>query len=250
MYEVENFNIRNTNISVSDPYAPNKYLKLVDLGTEYTAELKEDISSGKFEKAIVGGYLTINGHVYYFAHPNYWLNTGDTACTTNHMAVVPAGILGTGIMNSSHTTDGAYVNSYMRSSSGGLNTVADIIKNDFGSDNILSHRSYLGDGAQNGKQTSVDWYNSDVELMNEAMLLGSQIMSSANDGTGDMKIGTADKTQLKLFAERPDLIAIREKYWLRDIGSNKRFVYIDDDGCVYFYPAANSYGIRPVFGIC
>ena len=120
---------------------PNRRLEIVDLGTAYTTELKEDISSGAFKKAVTGGKLTINSHVYYFAHPDYWLHTGDTECTTHHMAVVPGGnLVGNHKMNSANTTAGAYVGSDLYTGNNdntGLADIKAIIKADFGAANIL-----------------------------------------------------------------------------------------------------------------
>ena len=116
---------------------------MIDLGTAYTDELKEDIGTGAFKKAVVGGYLTLNGHRYYFAHPDYWLHCGNTECTTHHMLVVPSMPLAVGQMNDSSDTTGAYIGSKMKGSSGALKTAADIIRADFGSANILMHRQYF-----------------------------------------------------------------------------------------------------------
>ena len=156
-----------TALQTAIPEVPGKQLKLVDLGTEYTKELKEDIYSGTFEKAVVGGYLTLNDHVYIFAHADYWLHKGDTECTDHHMLIVPADSLGQGAMNLSSTTTGGYVNSDMRAGhddttdpenpvhvDGALQSVIDIIKNDFGADNLLSHKLFLTNAVTNGAASS------------------------------------------------------------------------------------------------
>lgn len=223
-------------------------LKLVDLGTSYTAELKADISSGKFEKAVVGGYLTINSHVYYFAHPDYWLHCGDTECTTHHMVVVPASNLISGKMNSSNVTTGGYVGSDLKTgnnSNTALATLKNTIKTDFGSSNILTHRELFTNAVTDGKASGWAWYDSDIDLMNEAMVYGTNAWSSAPG----YEVGI-DKSQLKLFAERPDLITNRANWWLRSVGSATNFAYVNGNGFAGSYGASDSLGLRPAFAIC
>ena len=248
MANAYNFNVGGVTVPLADKYAANRRLELVNLGTSYTAELKADISSGKFEKAIVGGYLTINGHVYYFAHPNYWLNTGDTACTTNHMLVVPAGYLSIGQMNSTNITTQAYMGSDMKTGNNdntALAAAANIIKTDFGAGNILTHRELFANSTTDGKSNSWAWYDSDIDLMNESMVYGHNAWASApNFETG------IDKSQLKLFSERPDLITIRALWWLRGVASSADFAGVDFVGVASVTGASYSYGVRPAFAIC
>lgn len=229
----------------------NSYLRITDLGTEYTAELKNDISSGKFEKAVVGGKLTINGHVYYFAHPDYWLHTGDTECTTHHMVVVPAGNLAEGKMNNSDTTSSGYVGSLMRSSSGALETAKAIIKADFGASNILTHREFLTNAVSSANVVTGDaWYDSDIDLMNEQMVYGGMIFTQCINGTAWPRRYTINKSQLKLFAERPDLITTRSTWWLRDVTNSTGFANVSGAGYADFLNASLVFGVRPAFGIC
>ena len=225
-----------------------RQLPLVDLGTEYTAELKADISAGKFEKAVVGGFLTINGHVYYLAHPDYWLHTGDTECTTHHMLVIPARNIGTGKMNNSNITTGAYAGSDMKTgnnSNTALATAAAQIKADFGAANILTHRELFANAVTDGKASGWAWADSDVDLMNEVMVYGCNVWAShPGYETG------IDKCQLKLFQERPDLITTRAAWWLRSVVSASDFAYVDRRGHALYTDASTALGVRPAFAIC
>lgn len=257
MADAKQFNIGGQTIKLKDEEAREMidnintgYLRIKDLGTSYTAELKEDISSGTFKKAVVGGKLTINSHVYYLAHPNYWLHTGDTACETNHMLVVPAGNLASGVMNDSHVTTGAYVGSKMKGENGALKTAADIIKADFGAANILTHREYFANAVSNGKQSAGAWYDSDIDLMNEEMVYGCPIFTPACDGTTVPCNYTVDKSQIELFQKRPDLITTRADWWLRDVVSGTCFALVSDYGGAYRTAAGLSHGVRPAFAIC
>lgn len=228
-------------------------LPSIDLGTSYTAELKQDISSGKFEKAVVGGYLTINGHVYDFAHPDYWLNTGDTQCTTHHMLVVPRGCLVSGPMNSTNITTGAYVGSDFYTGNNSNTALADIkaiIKADFGEANILTHRELLANTVDaSGNASNFAWYVSDIDLMNEQMVYGGPCGAKPASSSIDFNMGI-DKSQLKLFAERPDLITNRAHWWLRSVVSATCFAFVGGDGDADYAGAGGSYGIRPAFAIC
>ena len=227
--------------------ATGRQLPLINLGTSYTAELKADISSGKFEKAVVGGYLTINGHVYYLAHPDYWLHTGDTECTTHHMVVIPAESIGTGKMNNTNITTGGYIGSDMKTgnnSNTALATARAQIIADFGAANILTHRELLTNAVTDGKASSWDWVNSDVDLMNEVMVYGCNVWTShPGFETG------IDKCQLKLFQERPDLITTRTYWWLRSVVSAVSFAFIYAHGYANHTYASTAFGVRPVFAI-
>ena len=243
-------NLTDSGKKASDFVTPSemgRQLPLVNLGTEYTAELKADISSGKFEKAVVGGYLTINGHVYYFAHPDYWLHTGNPECTTHHMLVVPAGNIGTGKMNDTNITTGAYAGSDMKTgnnSNTALATARAQIIADFGASNILTHRELFANTVTDGITSDWAWVNSDIDLMNEVMVYGCNVWaSSPGYETG------IDKCQIKLFQERPDLITTRASYWLRSVVSASYFAVARDYGHGGNHAASNVVGVRPVFAI-
>ena len=231
-----------------------KYLDLTDLGTAYTAELKADISSGKFEKVKVGGYLTINGHVYYIAHLDYWLHCGDTECTTHHAVVVPASSsLVSGKMNNSNVVTGAYAGSDFKTGANSNTALADIkaiIQADFGSANILTHREIFANAVDgNGASSGWAWVDSDIDLMNETMVYGHCVCSKPGTYGHLYEVGI-DKTQLELFAKRPDLITTRGNWWLRDVVTSAGFAFVSDDGRASNYSASGSYGIRPAFAIC
>ena len=243
--------------------AVGRYLPLTSLGTFasgsdfqswYTSSgLKADISSGAFQKALVGCEVTINGHAYYFAHPDYWLHTGDTECTTHHMLVVPAGNLSSGQMNSANITTGAYIGSDMYTGNNGNTALADakaIIRADFGAANILTHRENFPNAATDGYESAGTWYDSDIDLMTERMVYGCDIYHNSVAGTITAYRYSIDKSQLKLFAERPDLISTRSSWWLRDVANNSNFASIYSFGMPSRNGANASFGVRPAFAIC
>lgn len=223
-------------------------LPIIDLGTEYTAELKADIQAGTFKKAVVGGKLTINGHVYYFAHPDYWLHTGDTECTQHHMVVVPEAAITKGKLNSTNTTTGGYLGCDLRTGNNGNTALAIAraqIKTDFGNANILTHRGLFTDAVADGKASNWAWADSDIDLMNEVMVYGCNAWASQPG----FEIGI-DKCQLKLFQERPDIITTREYWWLRSINSATVFTSVNNDGSVGANYPSSTFDIRPAFAIC
>jgi len=231
-----------------------KYLDLTDLGTSYSADLKADIFSGKFEKVKVGGYLTINGHVYYIAHLDYWLHTGDTECTTHHAVVVPASSsLISGKMNNGNVVTGAYAGSDFKTGANSNTALADIkaiIQADFGSANILTHREIFANAVDgNGASSGWAWVDSDIDLMNETMVYGHCVCSKPGTYGHLYEVGI-DKTQLELFAKRPDLITTRGHWWLRDVVTSTRFANVNGSGGANDSDASSSYGIRPAFAIC
>lgn len=237
------------------PEVPGRQLKLVDLGTEYTEELQEDISTGTFEKALVGGYLTINSHVYLFAHADYFLNTGDTACEDHHMVVIPQNVLVFGQMNLTATAAGGYAGSDMRIGhedttdpqdpvhvDGALQAIIDIIETDFGSSNILVHRENFTNGITGNAASGSAYMDSYIEILSENMAYGRNITGSGILYETGVAVG-----QLQLFAQRPDLLSLRHGYWLRDVASSTSFGVFTDYSRPYTSAANTSYGIRPYF---
>jgi len=173
------------------------------------------------------------------------------------MLVVPAGNLGSEKMNNDNSTAGGYIGSGMKSGTNhddtantALADVAAIIKADFGAANILTHREYFTNAVADGKPSAGAWYDSDIDLMNENMVYGTNIFLPHPDGSTVPNLYTIDKTQIKLFAERPDLITIRANWWLRDVVSAAAFAGVGYDGLAAFHYALRSYGVRPAFAIC
>lgn len=213
-----------------------------DLGTSFTAEQSADIRSGKFDKVRVGGYWTINGRKYWAAHADYRLHCGDTELTTHHMLVFPDKPFYDGVMNDTDITTGGYNGSKMKTS--GLSKALTTVKTDFGAGHILTHRILLTNAVANGVGSGCAWYDSQIDLMNEHMVYGSNAWGGgAQNGynTGN------DKSQLALFQARPDLICNRQNWWLRDVQSATNFCGVAINGDAYLWGASTSIGVRPAF---
>ena len=220
----------------------NSVVMEYSLGTSFTDEQSADIRSGKFEKVHVGGYWTINGRKYWAAHADYRLHCGDTELTTHHMLVIPGKSFYNGVMNNDYYTTGSYYGSKMKTS--GLADALATVKADFGTDHILTHRIILANAVSNGVSSGRAWYDSQIDLMNEKMVYGSNAWGGGAQEGSDTGI---DKSQLALFQARPDLIANGDNWWLRDIQSESCFCAVNKRGNADNWGAADSIGVRPAF---
>jgi hypothetical protein len=111
---------------------------------------------------------------------------------------------------------------------------------------VVNHRKYLSNAVSNGQASAGAWFDSDVELMNEVMAFGSVVNGKGTSGS--YNIGT-EKSQLPLFALRPDLLNIREPWWLRDVCSARDFALLRSPGLAVVFDASSFNGVRPVFSI-
>lgn len=228
-----------------------------NLGTSLTSAQKTAISSGKFTDMYIGDYWVINGVTWRIAAFDYWYRCGDTDLTTHHVVIVPDSALYNAQMHntssgqyesgSANTTEGGYVGSDMYKTN--LEQAKTTIKEAFGEANILTHKEYLTNAVSNGKASAGAWYDSQVDLMNERMTYGNPVHTPANNGTTIPTNYTVDKSQLPLFAFRPDLIANRITYWLRDVVSSAHFAIVYYGGGADCGDASHSLGVRPAFGI-
>ncbi len=211
------------------------------LGNEVTSEQWDRIADGTFRDMYIGDYWTINGTTYLIEAFNYYYRAGNTNLTKNHITLVPAGSLYDHRMNPTNTTEGGYVGSEMYTT--GLDQAKTKIHADFAG-HVLTHERRLSNAVANGQASAAAWFDSDVELMNEMMVYGSVV----NGKGGSYNIGV-EKSQLPLFALRPNLINIRGSWWLRDVCSATGFANIHGTGHANVYGAGSVIGVRPVFSI-
>lgn len=214
------------------------------LGESATEAQYAAIAAGTFDDLYIGDYWTIGGVNYRIAAFDYYLNTGDTACTTHHVVLVPDTSLYDAAMNSTGKSDGGYVGSEMRKRN--LEQAKSTIKTAFGTAHILTKRELLVNAVSNGAPSNFSWFDSDVELMNEVQVYGS-IAWSAHNGNG-RNVGCGS-SQLPLFMFDRTMMNIQNSYWLRDVSSNAVFSMIAVDGVAGFGYATESLGVRPTFCI-
>ena len=236
----------------------NSIFRGKNLGSSVTTAQKTAIANGTFEDMYIGDYWEINSIKWRIAHFDYWLNCGDTQCTTHHVVVVPDSALVNKRMNAKvdnvDTTAGAYVNSEMRTTN--LADAKTIVNAAFGADNILGHREYMQNAVTDGYESAGTWVNADIELMSEIMVYGSNIFHNVKCGTALPSLYTVNKTQLALFRLDPSYIICKNvaqtdlsAWWLRDVISATDFALIHPYGGANYYGASNSNGVRPAFGI-
>lgn len=235
--------------------AHNSTYRGTNLGSALTDTQAAAIKAGTFDNLFVGDYWTIGGVTYRIAAFDYYLGTGDTACNTHHVVIVPDVPLYSAKMNETDTTAGAYVGSEMYTTN--LSQAKTTITAAFGSAHLLTHRNYLQNACTNGVPTGAAWFGSTVELMTEQNVYGNQIMGPLPSG-GTITPWAAngnhnfiiDKSQFPLFAFRPDLISNRNWFWLRTVVSTAQFAYIDSSGLATCGDAGEARGVRPAFSIC
>lgn len=217
------------------------------LGHHVTDEQWAAIKAGTFEGLYIGDYWTINGVDYVVAAFNYYLNCGDTACTVNHVTIVPRKNLYTYVMNDTDVVTGAYVGSKMFAS--GLNTAKTTIANDFGSAHVLTIRQYFQNSVNGYYENNGAWYDASVYLMNEINVYGGYVFKNFLHGTYWAAIYSIDNSQYPVFAFDKTMIHTRQDYWLRDVANSGSFALVGGSGGCTADIASLSYGVRPAFNI-
>lgn len=220
------------------------------LGNTYTAAQKAQVQAGTFDDLFMGDYWAINNINWRIAHFDYYLNTGDTATTKHHLVIVPDTPLTISYMNSTNITTGAYVGSYMftttllQDGTEASDSVFGKIKAAFGESNLLSIRQLFANAVDsNGNVSGWTWYSTRCFLMNQCMVYGHKAWANGNNDGYNVGI---DKTQLALFAHNPTSINTRQTYWLRDVRSSASFANVVNNGRADAYGASDVVGVRPV----
>ena len=234
--------------------AHNAIYRGKSLGSTVTTAQYAAIKAGTFDDLYIGDYWTIGGVNYRIAAFDYYLNSGDTNCTTHHVVIVPDTCLYNAQMHNTssggwesgaaNTTAGGYVGSDMYKSN--LEQAKTTIKSAF-SGHVLKHRIYLTNAVANGRASGGAWCDSEVDLMCEQMVYGSGIFSPVSDGSNVPANYRVEKSQLPLFQHEPSRICNRATWWLRDVITASYFAFVDDYGNASFTDASNSFGVRPVF---
>lgn len=236
--------------------AHNAIYRGKSLGSTVTTAQYAAIKAGTFDDLYIGDYWTIGGVNYRIAAFDYYLNSGDTNCTTHHVVIVPDTCLYNAQMHNTssggwesgaaNTTAGGYVGSDMYKSN--LEQAKTTIKSAF-SGHVLKHRIYLTNAVANGRASVGAWCDSEVDLMCEQMVYGSGIFSPVSDGSNVPTNYRVEKSQLPLFQHEPSRICNRATWWLRDVITASYFADVNGSGNAYYGNASNSFGVRPAFCI-
>lgn len=236
--------------------AHNAIYRGKSLGSTVTTAQYAAIKAGTFDDLYIGDYWTIGGVNYRIAAFDYYLNSGDTNCTTHHVVIVPDTCLYNAQMHNTssddwesgaaNTTAGGYVGSDMYKSN--LEQAKTTIKSAF-SGHVLKHRIYLTNAVANGRASGGAWCDSEVDLMCEQMVYGSGIFSPVSDGSNVSANYRVEKSQLPLFQHEPSRICNRATWWLRDVITASHFACVTSYGLAYYTNASPSHGVRPAFCI-
>lgn len=236
--------------------AHNAIYRGKSLGSTVTTAQYAAIKAGTFDDLYIGDYWTIGGVNYRIAAFDYYLNSGDTSCTTHHVVIVPDTCLYDAQMHNTssggyeggaaNTTTGGYVGSDMYKSN--LEQAKTTIKSAF-SGHVLKHRIYLTNAVANGRASGGAWCDSEVDLMCEQMVYGSGIFSPVSDGSNVPANYRVEKSQLPLFQHEPSRICNRATWWLRDVITASHFAFVDVSGYAGCGDASLSLGVRPAFCI-
>lgn len=236
--------------------AHNAIYRGKSLGSTVTTAQYAAIKAGTFDDLYIGDYWTIGGVNYRIAAFDYYLNSGDTNCTTHHVVIVPDTCLYNAQMHNTssgsyeggaaNTAAGGYVGSDMYKSN--LEQAKTTIKSAF-SGHVLKHRIYLTNAVANGRASDGAWCDSEVDLMCEQMVYGSGIFSPVSDGSNVPANYRVEKSQLPLFQHEPSRICNRATWWLRDVITASAFALVDGHGSAYYNGASGSLGVRPAFCI-
>lgn len=220
-----------------------------NLGSAVTAAQKAAIVDGSFKDLFVGDYWIISGITWRIVDINYWMNSGDTAFTANHLVIMPDSPLYNAQMNATNITTGGYPGSAMRTAN--LVSAKETITAAFPSGLVKTKRNYFANAVTNGKPSAGAWYDSDIDLPNEINMYGSYIFAVGNDGTTIPALYTIDKQQFAAFAIKPVLVNPNRSYsqWLRDPVSATIFALVVYYGHATNGSASSSYGVRPCFAI-
>lgn len=240
----------------SNAGAHNAIYRGKSLGSTVTTAQYAAIKAGTFDDLYIGDYWTIGGVNYRIAAFDYYLNSGDTNCTTHHVVIVPDTCLYNAQMHNTssggwesgaaNTTAGGYVGSDMYKSN--LEQAKTTIKSAF-SGHVLKHRIYLTNAVANGRASGGAWCDSEVDLMCEQMVYGSGIFSPVSDGSNVPANYRVEKSQLPLFQHEPSRICNRATWWLRDVITASAFAGVGNNGNASYLYASDSRGVRPAFCI-
>ena len=166
-------------------------------------------------------------------------NCGDSVSIGNNMCLVPDSALYSASMNPTNTTEGAYVNSEMRTTN--LAQATTKITTDFGSSHVISYRDILANATSNGQASGWAWDDCKVELMSEVMVYGTKVW-----GNSGYEVGCLNE-QFPLFRLNPESIHRRFSYWLRSVRPSTTFAFVNYDGNATTGNASRSNGVRPFF---
>ena len=163
------------------------------------------------------------------------------AVTSHHVVMVPRKSLYIQKMHDPEASDAdtvGYANTDMYKT--GLEQAKTIIKSAFNG-HVLTHATYLVTMInEDGSAKSHNYFKSEVDLMNEIMVIGCKVLSTR-------ETQLYEKTQLSLFRLSPKDMLFDTPYWLCDRASNTTFCIINPYLVTKSGLFGNGRGVRPYF---
>ena len=248
--------------------AHNGIYRGINLLDTYTIEqLHTMVAAGDFSDIYIGDYIEVTISTSYksdekvrllVAHLDYFLGNGSTECTSHHILFVPEDCFATAAkMNDTNTTENGYKGSNMHTTV--LPTYYTALNGvDALNGHILTHQRYLsstmtsttacGSGRGfTGSTTGCSWTETNLCLMNEAMVYGATSYSSSALDVADAQ------SQLALFRLRPHKkiahlgygSTSRNSWWLASVASSAAFCSCSYVGNTNYGNASIALGVRP-----
>lgn len=227
------------------------------------------ISDGSFSDIYIGDYFTLSGSIenvpcfvkqtgddgtkslvestqtvnydtkFRIAGLDTYLNTGDTAFMQHHAVIVPDGVIGNNRMNSTNTTTGGYVSSFMFVSVLPVyNTHFDVKLNN----HLLSHREILSNNVTGNQASGWAWANVKINLMSEPEVYGSNLWGNKYDAGVNYR-------QFPLFRIASKYICNRNWCWLNAVAGGNDFVTMTSNGNATCNGAGVALAVYPCFCI-
>lgn len=215
------------------------------------------VNAGNFSDIYVGDEIRVNIDSklvrFIVMAIDWYINVGDTPLTSHHLVLVPKDILGVAQMNSTDTTNGAYIGSEMFKTH--LPEFATKISTALDS-HILTWRSLMsnaisttattaGYSGWSGCTSNWAWTDTNCRLLSEVDVYGSSIWGNAWD------VGESNR-QLPGFAMNPELLIKlnpednnRYAWWLCAVTSSAFFACVGGIGNAGGDYASYALGVVP-----
>ena len=233
-------------------------------GKDITADFEsgkfsENVANGSFKDIFPGDFIqkavTVGGTTYsakwIVGDCDYHLHYGDVETTEHHVLAFPDICLGSSYMNSTNTTTGAFLGSYMFNTTR-ANVQAAVV-NAFTNAHLVTIRELLTNtldaSAPNGVLTGLattsnyQWTSTLVNIMGESMVYGRHWGGTSHDQYDNSRIIAA--FQHHPYLKNTDLAGNRMTWWLRDTVSSAGFASVNDGGIATYNGASSVFGVRP-----
>ena len=223
------------------PEMHNQIFRGKNLGSIYTNTQKNAVLTGSFTDLWLGDYWEIGGVRYRIADFNYFMGTGESRVTANHVVIVPDQYIGGLAQYHNAEESPGYFNASIRST---LSSRAASIIFAFSDANILTIPHTLLTGVTNTGGIELTRTSSKFELMTLHHVYGTPNYNARN--------APQPTNQFSLFRVAPRYIILDESsgYYLQDLTTTRRPHLVSTSGSVFSSSTSkNTEGLRPFFAL-